>query len=297
MVAAGTGAGSRDLHSEAVTLVIFVVACIFACLGFWRGHAVPLYRKARGLPRADPRRVSQHDVFNLCLLPLLVACDVAVLAGAFDAWCFTFLFLIYLLADLVWIWICPEAVPQPALVLTHHVGVLALLSHPLRWPEHAHFTACVAIVEVNTVILVGRRHFAAFLLQPAVAPGSSNSAASLARSVSRQSLSVLYWSSFFVIRFCIHPYMVVLSIYLPVPLVERLLLVGLLSLLCLFSVVLLVKQVCGLWDAGGGSHGGSHGGRERRMITKEPLPQYELFLPSGQRVTTPASQPAAHSTV
>lgn len=59
----------------------------------------------------------------------------------------------------------PQAVPQPSIVLAHHALVLALLSHPLRWPANAHFTANVAIVEVNTVILIGRRQFASWLAE------------------------------------------------------------------------------------------------------------------------------------
>ena len=180
-------------------------------------------------------------------------------------------FLVYVLLDLVWIWSRPEAVPQPALVLTHHVGVLVLLSHPLRWPEHAHFTATVAIVEINTVILVGRRHFAAYLLQ--LQPGGG--AGSVVRSIVRQSLSVLYWVSFFVIRFGVHPYMVRVSLAMDdVPLLEKALLVSLLSLLCVFSAVLLVKQIYGQWDA--------------RRQHPEPLPQYELFLDSERLKATAA---------
>ena len=242
-------------------LIIVLAACSAAC-GFWRGSAVPRRRQARGLPRADPARVRFHDAFNLALLPLLVLADVAVLADAFDASLFTMLFLVYCVADLIWIWLRPEAVPQPSLVLTHHVGVLALLSHPLRWPEHARFTAFVAIVEVNTIILVGRRYFAAWLLQPSPRTRSG----SVSRVVVRQSLSALYWSSFFGIRFGVHPYMVWVSLNMRgVPILERCLLVGLLSLLVIFSLVLLGKQLLGVWD-------------DR---AKEPLPQFELFLHPG----------------
>jgi hypothetical protein len=180
-----------------------------------------------------------HDTFNLCLLPVLVAVDSAVLLGLFDPSAFTWLFTAYTVADLLWIWVRPQAVPQPALVLTHHVGVLALLSHPLRWPEHAIFSACVAIVEVNTVILVARRHFAGFLILDE--PGTSLGA--LARSTARQGLSALYWSSFLSIRFGVHPYMVHVALTMAAPLAERLLVGGLLALLCVFSLVLLSKQV------------------------------------------------------
>lgn len=260
-----------SLRSQTMSAVVLAVGVVLAVFGFWHGRTVPLRRQERGLPRADPVRVAQHDTFNLCLLPLLVLCDAACLAGAFDPRIFTAFFLVYVLLDLVWIWSRPEAVPQPALVLTHHVGVLVLLSHPLRWPEHAHFTATVAIVEINTVILVGRRHFAAYLLQ--LQPGGG--AGSVVRSIVRQSLSVLYWVSFFVIRFGVHPYMVRVSLAMDdVPLLEKALLVSLLSLLCVFSAVLLVKQIYGQWDA--------------RRQHPEPLPQYELFLDSERLKATAA---------
>ncbi len=263
MVAADVAALGLDgsLRSQAVSAIVLAVGAVGGVLGFWHGRTVPLRRQERGLPRADPVRVAQHDTFNLCLLPLLVLCDAACLAGAFDPSLFTALFLVYVLLDLAWIWARPEAVPQPALVLTHHVGVLALLSHPLRWPEHAHFTATVAIVEINTVILVGRRHFASYLLQ--LQPGRGTG--QIVRSIVRQSLSVFYWISFFIIRFGVHPYMVWVSLEMDdVPLLEKVLLVSLLSMLCVFSAVLLVKQIYGQWDA--------------RRQHPEPLPQYELFL-------------------
>ena len=251
-----------SLQSPYVSAIILATTFALALIAFWRAESVPLRRKARGLPRADPRRVAQHDQFNLCMLPVLVAWDATVIAGQCDAFDFTLFFLLYLLADLCWIWLCPQAVPQPALVLTHHVGVLALLSHPIRWAEHATFTAWVGIVEVNTVILVARRYYASFLLQ-----SGSSAAGSALRSVVRQSLSVLYWTSFIIIRFGVHPYVVWLSMQMDVPLLERVLLVGLLSSLVVFSVVLLVKQLFGIWD-----------GDARSRRAQEPLPQFELFL-------------------
>ena len=173
--------------------------------------------------------------------------------------------------DAVYIWAHPEAVPQPSLVLAHHAFVMALLSHPLRIPANAIFTANVACVEINTIILVGRRHFATWLGEDTPC-----------RNAFRLVTDAVYWTTYFGIRFGIHPWMVQVAWYrVPEPICERLLIVsppllspphsrcdsaragaltvllrvcprqvGLLVGLVIFNTVLLVKQMRGAWHVG-----------------------------------------------
>ena len=118
--------------------------------------------------------------------------------------------------DAVYIWAHPEAVPQPSLVLAHHAFVMALLSHPLRIPANAIFTANVACVEINTIILVGRRHFATWLGEDTPC-----------RNAFRLVTDAVYWTTYFGIRFGIHPWMVHVAWYrVPEPICERLLIVS-----------------------------------------------------------------------
>ena len=192
---------AEPFNGNSAAVLTMVIAVIGSVTGWNRGKAVPAARKVNGLPSVDPKRLKQHDVFNLVVLPILMVLNLGVWLSLVDAYVYTILFSCYMASDAVYIWTYPEAVPQPSLVLAHHSFVLALLSHPLRIPANAIFTAVrtllnlrafaatflhmglvlaaaatwrvirgtccvfqnVAVVEVNTIILVGRRHFARWL--------------------------------------------------------------------------------------------------------------------------------------
>ena len=56
----------------------------------------------------------------------------------------TLIFTAYIIFDLSWILLYPDALPRyPGIIMVHHVITLALLSHPLRFPKDAHFTCLV----------------------------------------------------------------------------------------------------------------------------------------------------------
>ena len=231
-------ASAEPFNGNLAAVVTMVVSAAGSRAGWLHGKAVPATRKAHGLPSVDPVRLVQHDVFNLIALPILMALNFGVWLGLVDAYVYTVLFSCYMAADAVYIWRYPEAVPQPSLVLAHHSFVLALLSHPLRIPANAMFTANVAVVEVNTIILVGRRHFASWLSQDTTC-----------RKAFRAFNEVVYWTTYFGIRFGIHPWMVLVAWKtVPDPFFERILIVGLLIGLVGFNTVLLVKQMRGAWD-------------------------------------------------
>ena len=230
--------GMHSLYSNTAPVLTLALSFTGAVLGWRRGKAVPAARKAKGLPSVDPVRLVRHDVFNLATLPLLMLLNYAVFADATDPYLYTVLFSVYMAADAVYIWCYPAAVPQPSLVLAHHSFVMALLSHPLRIPANAIFTANVTVVEVNTIILVARRHCASWL-----------AGETAGRRALRAFNEAVFSLTYFGIRFGVHPWMVLVALRtVKEPFCERLLIVGLLVGLVIFNTILLVKQIRGAWD-------------------------------------------------
>jgi hypothetical protein len=75
----------------------------------------------------------------------------------------TNLFIVYVLADFVWILVQPATLPSlHSLILGHHVVTILLLTFPLRHPDFAHFTCWDGLTELNTFFLVARRQFPAY---------------------------------------------------------------------------------------------------------------------------------------
>ena len=113
-------------------------------LGWRHGQGCRFARKRAGLPGVDPLKMRRHDAFNLLALALLVAMNIPM-AGSFfgllprsslpvSGALFIQLFFGYVTLDLLWVWAEPEAVPQPAVVLVHHVVTLLLTRVPLLEP-------------------------------------------------------------------------------------------------------------------------------------------------------------------
>ena len=182
------------LQTDATAAIVAVVSTLVAVAGWRRGVEAPARRKLEGKPSVDAGCLISHDIFNLVVLPLLMVINVGCWFDKFDPTMYTHIFTSYIAIDLCWIWVFPYSVPQPSLVLAHHGFVLALLSHPVRYPANAHFTANVAVVEINTIIMVGRRHFARWLAVD-----------DACRRIIQAVTSFIYWTTYFGIRFVVHP--------------------------------------------------------------------------------------------
>lgn len=75
----------------------------------------------------------------------------------------TDIFLLYVLADFIWIIVQPSTLPSAhALILGHHAVTILLLTFPLRHPDLARFTCWDGLTEINTFFLVARRQFPAY---------------------------------------------------------------------------------------------------------------------------------------
>ena len=75
----------------------------------------------------------------------------------------TYFFILYVLADFLWILVQPDTLPSlHNVILGHHVVTILLLTFPLRHPSLAHFTCWDGLTELNTFFLVARRQFPAY---------------------------------------------------------------------------------------------------------------------------------------
>ncbi len=70
----------------------------------------------------------------------------------------THMFIVYIAADFVWIYMEPDTLPSlHTVILAHHIVTLLLLTFPFRHPEFAHFTCWDGATEINTFFLIARR--------------------------------------------------------------------------------------------------------------------------------------------
>jgi len=174
---------------------------------------------------AKTRPYVLHDQANLVCLPLLCALCCAGLAGVADCWLISVAFTAYILADLAWILIVPESLPRfPLIITVHHLITLALLSHPLRYPQDAHFTCLDGLVEMSTFFMIARRHC-----------GGRLSAV----------MNALYWFTTVALRFMLQPYLLRLFYRLaqPYSALDRGIVVGSQAFLCFFNCGLVVVAV------------------------------------------------------
>jgi hypothetical protein len=112
---------------------------------------------------------------------------------------------------------------------------LMLVRFPLLEKRVGPPSACISIVEVNTLILVLQRHFGRWLL------GTSTTAAAF-----RLGLFCLYWCTYVAIRLVLHPYILyaVVTEYAGfMGAYDAALVTLLIVLLCVFNVALLGKQL------------------------------------------------------
>lgn len=116
-----------------------------------------------------------HDVYNIVALAIIGPLDLWYLWQATDvskmgtaqlgeghvdlAMTVLYIFLVYLLIDVVWIYMVPSCVQaKPSVIICHHVCTLVLVAIPIldnRWCWHGMIDL---ISEVNTLFLTIRRN-------------------------------------------------------------------------------------------------------------------------------------------
>lgn len=125
--------------------------------------------------------------------------------------------MVYILVDLVWLWLRPTAVPSLAnIILAHHVVTLLLLTFPLRHKQFGTFTCWDGLTELNTWFMIVRRTWGRH----------------------RELMNNLYWLTFIPQRLIMYPALLVLFWYVTAghTLADRLLVCTCQFLLCCFNV-------------------------------------------------------------
>lgn len=145
--------------------------------------------KTVGMSKIDPIKHSQHDLFNLTTLPLLIAAllhycysiyiqpipDISSLSESphsrataasththdSDPHSFLFLYCIgqlYFLVDMIWLILWPRSVSSPNVILIHHLLSSLGWLIPLYVPVLGKWVASCFLVEINTFFLIARRN-------------------------------------------------------------------------------------------------------------------------------------------
>jgi TLC domain len=103
-----------------------------------------------------------HDVFNLVALPIVSASNVSFLIMREEKfmWAQFYAFAVYILADTVWVMLRPQCVASPSTIIIHHVVCLIgwVVPHLID-TSLAFWMSLGVVVEINTILLIARRHF------------------------------------------------------------------------------------------------------------------------------------------
>lgn len=221
----------RSAAPQAVESLFIIVAGLAICfVAKSKGASAVADRKKRGLPSVDPEALRTHDLANIIVLALVLVLNLVALVGYYR-WFFVVVFSLYMVADFLWVWVKPECVPSPGIVLPHHIATLMLLAHPLRFPPHSGFAVLVTLVEWQTTIMVARRHFETYLArQPELT----------------KYINYAYWPAAIGTRLLLHPWALYESVLRcwSTP-VEMCLVSGILFLLVLLNIHFVTKEFKG----------------------------------------------------
>uniref|UniRef100_A0A7S0G8J6 TLC domain-containing protein n=1 Tax=Rhodosorus marinus TaxID=101924 RepID=A0A7S0G8J6_9RHOD len=100
----------------------------------------------------------RHDYFNIfTLTPVSVMCLLAVERAELRRLLFI-CFALYTLADCGWIVVAPKSVKDSSGILLHHALALLLLGVPILYPEYSFYGTITLSVELNTWLLITKRH-------------------------------------------------------------------------------------------------------------------------------------------
>jgi len=166
----------------------------------------------------------QHDMFNLYVLPVLGVMALLGILGLVDGMKTTAVFTAYIVFDLAWILLRPDAVPaMPGIIVFHHLVTLVLLAYPLRYPHFAIYANWDGLVEINTFFLIARRQVKHW----------------------RWLMNPLFWLTFVPTRFIVHPYLILQfwQVTAPYSLLERVLVTASQAILCGFNFLFLYRAV------------------------------------------------------
>ncbi|KAI8105552.1 hypothetical protein M9434_000137 [Picochlorum sp. BPE23] len=134
------------------------------------------------------KAIQIHDVVNLWLIPIVGVLTVLGLLDVVNPVRVTEVFVVYVIIDVVWLLVQPDAVPSlPNVILLHHAVTIVLLLFPIWYNDLAIYTCWDGLCEINTFFLIARRQFKPY----------------------RNILGIMYWATFIPMRTILYPIMLV----------------------------------------------------------------------------------------
>jgi len=101
-----------------------------------------------------------HDHVNLGALPILggAALYGLIFGDQRVHRLLTLVGTLYIGLDSLWLFVYPLIVKSPGFVMRHHIATILVLLDPLMTPSHSLYTSACMLVELNTLLLLLRRH-------------------------------------------------------------------------------------------------------------------------------------------
>jgi hypothetical protein len=102
----------------------------------------------------------RHDVFNLIMLPIVCAVNLAYLTWG-DAYYYPeyVVFLLYLIVDTLWLIVIPASVASPVTIIAHHLVCMVGWNIPIFSElRYCDWLSLGLLVEINTWFLIARRN-------------------------------------------------------------------------------------------------------------------------------------------
>lgn len=148
---------------------------------------------------------------------LRVFTDPATVTTFQDAWTdewfalFSFYTLSYFVVDLCYILRNPICVKSPVTIVQHHIVSLIYLSTPIFYPSFRYAMGLGLSVELNTWLLIARRRFQQYCNRRLNEVPTHNPTTTVSSHyvmmIQRHCVSVLFYSTWFVIRLGLYPYL------------------------------------------------------------------------------------------
>jgi len=104
-----------------------------------------------------------HDYFNIAATSVMTTITFAARVNGLWNLRLAYVMAAYLIFDCVWLGLLPEIVGSgasggAAMLLSHHFAAIGVAWHAATFPLHTRYTSYMAVVEVNTLLLLLKKH-------------------------------------------------------------------------------------------------------------------------------------------
>jgi hypothetical protein len=117
------------------------------------------------IKKALPANVVLHDRFNLLYVLILFLVDVSYMFSGRGFWFLWYATMSYFLIDCAWVVLDPSSVKGHEAIISHHVLTAIYVIIPWFHHKYAPLMAVNMLVEINTWLLIAKRHYKHILLE------------------------------------------------------------------------------------------------------------------------------------